>query len=153
MALLSSKLIPNCLFPHLDQQHRHHHILNQPLTLLSQPVDPAANFASAETAIRKAAAAGCHIAILPEYHLTSWVPQHKDFVLACAESEKFLPRYQALARELNISIVPGTICESHPATEHAPEPEDERVREILHGKELRNMAHVRNFITLRSSLL
>ncbi|KAJ4423869.1 hypothetical protein N0V82_001453 [Gnomoniopsis sp. IMI 355080] len=106
-----------------------------------KPVDPAANFAQAETSIRKAAAAGCHLAILPEYHLTSWVPQHPDFVLSCAESEKYLPRYQALARELNISIVPGTICESHPETEHAPEPEDERVREILHGKELRNMAH------------
>ena len=25
----------------------------------------------------------------------------------------YLPRYQALARELNISIVPGTICEVH----------------------------------------
>lgn len=80
------------------------------------------------------------------------MPQHKDFVLACAESEKFLSRYQALARELNISIVPGTICESHPATEHAPEPEDERVREILHGKELRNMAHVSFFAPTEPSL-
>lgn len=70
------------------------------------------------------------------------MPEHPDFVVASAESEKFLPRYQSLARELGISIVPGTICEAHPVTEHAPEPEDERVREILHGKELRNVAHV-----------
>ncbi|ROV96013.1 hypothetical protein VMCG_08003 [Cytospora schulzeri] len=106
-----------------------------------KPVDPAANFAKAESEIRKAAANGCHVAILPEYHLTSWVPQHPDFITACADSEAYLPRYQALARELDISIVPGTICESHPATEHAPEPEDDKVRQALGGKELRNMAH------------
>ncbi|CAN8098361.1 unnamed protein product [Discula destructiva] len=116
-----------------------------------KPVDPAANFAKAESEIRKAAAAGCHIAILPEYHLTSWVPEHPDFTRACAESEKFLPQYQALARELNISIVPGTICETHPATEHAPTPDDTRVRNnLVPGKELRNMAH---FITAGTGAL
>lgn len=106
-----------------------------------KPVDPAANFAKAESEIRKAAADGCHVAILPEYHLTSWVPQHPDFITACADSEAYLPRYQALARELDISIVPGTICEAHAATEHAPAPEDERARAALGGRELRNMAH------------
>lgn len=111
------------------------------LSLSTQPVDPAANFAKAESEIRKAAADGCHVAILPEYHLTSWVPQHPDFITACADSEAYLPRYQALARELDISIVPGTICEAHAATEHAPAPEDERARAALGGRELRNMAH------------
>lgn len=110
-------------------------------SLSTQPVDPAANFAKAESEIRKAAADGCHVAILPEYHLTSWVPQHPDFITACADSEAYLPRYQALARELDISIVPGTICEAHAATEHAPDPEDERARAALGGRELRNMAH------------
>lgn len=126
--------------------------------LFPQPVDPAANFAAAETAIRKAAAAGCHLAVLPEYHLTSWVPEHPDFVSSCAHSETFLAQYQALARELNISIVPGTICEAHPATAHAPksraaaagnddgydDDDDRDDREgvsLLRGKELRNMAH------------
>ncbi|KAF3761490.1 carbon-nitrogen hydrolase [Cryphonectria parasitica EP155] len=107
-----------------------------------KPVDPAANFAKAEAEIRKAAAAGCHLAILPEYHLTSWVPEHPDFITACADSEAYLARYQALARELNISLVPGTICEAHPATEHTPDPASERARELLGGdRELRNMAH------------
>lgn len=80
--------------------------------------------------------------MLPEYHLTSWKPELPGFVAACAESEKYLERYRALARELNISIVPGTICEAHPATEHAPEPAEgeagEEARRLLGGKELRN---------------
>lgn len=107
-----------------------------------KPVDPAANFAKAESEIRKAAANGCHVAVLPEYHLTSWVPDHPDFIAACAESEAYLPRYQALARELNISIVPGTICESHPASAHAPPPPPTPIPTAQDGrKELRNMAH------------
>lgn len=117
-------------------------------------MDPAANFAAAEAAIRKAAAAGCHLAVLPEYHLTSWVPEHPDFIASCARSEAFLPRYQVLARELDISIVPGTICEAHhhAATVHAPpndalptndrkEEEEEEEGGQKKKKELRNMAH------------
>lgn len=71
------------------------------------------------------------------------MPDHPAFVASCAESEAYLPRYQALARELNISIVPGTICESHPASAHAPpSPQDDKARAAaLDGKELRNMAH------------
>ncbi|KKY39712.1 putative carbon-nitrogen hydrolase [Diaporthe ampelina] len=108
-----------------------------------KPVDPAANFAKAESEIRKAAANGCHVAVLPEYHLTSWVPDHPDFIASCAESEAYLPRYQALARELDISIVPGTICESHPASAHPPPPpQDDKAGTAVGGaKELRNMAH------------
>jgi predicted amidohydrolase len=49
--------------------------------------------------------------VLPEYHLTSWVPEHPDFIAFCTKSLAYLPRYQALARELNIHIVPGTIVE------------------------------------------
>ncbi|KUI73260.1 Nitrilase [Cytospora mali] len=107
-----------------------------------KPVDPAANYAKAESEIRKAAANGCHVAILPEYHLTSWDPQHPDFITACVDSQAYLARYQALARDLDISIVPGTICESHPATEHAPAPPaGASAPEALRGRELRNMAH------------
>ncbi|ROW03626.1 hypothetical protein VPNG_07149 [Cytospora leucostoma] len=107
------------------------------IQLQPKPNDPAANFAKAESEIRKAAANGCHVAILPEFHLTGWDPEHPDFITASTDSQAYLPRYQSLARELDISIVPGTICESHPATEHAP-----HGHETLDGKEeLRNMAH------------
>lgn len=58
------------------------------------------------------------------------MPEHPDFLSASAHSEAYLPRYQALARELNISIVPGTICESHPTAT----PGEEK-------KELRNMTY------------
>jgi predicted amidohydrolase len=49
--------------------------------------------------------------VLPEYHLTSWAPEHPDFIASCTTSTAYLPRYQALARELNIHIVPGTIIQ------------------------------------------
>ncbi|KAK4101557.1 carbon-nitrogen hydrolase [Parathielavia hyrcaniae] len=80
-----------------------------------QPKDVAVqdNYARAESFIRQAAAQGAHLAVLTEYHLTSWCPDHPDFIAACAESATYLPRYQALARELHINIVPGTICEVH----------------------------------------
>ncbi|KAK3503715.1 carbon-nitrogen hydrolase [Neurospora crassa] len=86
-----------------------------------QPKDLAVeeNFQKAESYLRKAALGGAHLAVLPEYHLTSWCPEHPSFVAACAESSadnSYLARYQALARELNINIVPGTICEVHPAS-------------------------------------
>ncbi|KAK0391192.1 hypothetical protein NLU13_0693 [Sarocladium strictum] len=73
----------------------------------------AENYGTAEAYIRKAAAEGAEIAVLPEYHLTSWDPEHPDFIAATEESMSYLPRYQDLARELGISIVPGTICEVH----------------------------------------
>ncbi|KAK4238007.1 putative chaperone binding protein [Achaetomium macrosporum] len=92
------------------------------------------NFKRAEAFIRQAASEGAHLAVLPEYHLTSWCPDHPDFISACAESATYLPRYQALARELNINIVAGTICEVHPA----PPSQDKNKND---DKEIRNMAH------------
>lgn len=74
-------------------------------------VAPAENFAKAESFIRDAAAIGCSLAVLPEYHLTSWVPDDPKFKDCCAESTQYLAKYQALAKELNICIVPGTIIE------------------------------------------
>lgn len=51
------------------------------------------------------------IFILPEFHLTSWCPDHPDFLAATREASKFLTKYQVWARERNYNIVPGTICE------------------------------------------
>ncbi|KAK3899866.1 hypothetical protein C8A05DRAFT_36510 [Staphylotrichum tortipilum] len=81
-----------------------------------QPKDVAVedNFTRASAFIHQAAAQGAHLAVLPEYHLTSWCPDHPKFVAACAESAAYLPRYQALARRLGINIVPGTFCEVYP---------------------------------------
>ncbi|KAJ9133727.1 Carbon-nitrogen hydrolase [Pleurostoma richardsiae] len=80
------------------------------IQLQAKPLAVKENFTRAANFIRDASAQGAHLAVLPEYHLTSWEPGHPDFVSACAESVTYLPRYQALARDLNINIVPGTIC-------------------------------------------
>ncbi|WYZ35581.1 hypothetical protein EsH8_X_000228 [Colletotrichum jinshuiense] len=74
-------------------------------------VAPEENFAKAESYIRSAAAQGCSLAVLPEYHLTSWIPDHPEFVPSCIKSGAYLEKYRALARELGVSIVPGTIVE------------------------------------------
>jgi predicted amidohydrolase len=58
--------------------------------------------------------------VLPEYHLTSWAPEHPDFISSCRASTAYLSRYQTLARELDIHIVPGTIIE--PRKEPAADP-------------------------------
>lgn len=50
--------------------------------------------------------------MLPEYHLTSWVPDEPGFKASCADSVIYLQKYQDLAKELKICIVPGTIIES-----------------------------------------
>jgi predicted amidohydrolase len=71
---------------------------------------------------------------LPEFHLTAWDPDHADFLPSTYESASYLAKYQQLARELNINIVPGTICESHPVT-----PKDDANSDVR--EELRNMAH------------
>lgn len=72
---------------------------------------PAKNFAKAESFIKNAAREGCRLAVLPEYHLTSWVPDEPGFRESCADSALYLKKYQELAKELNICIVPGTIVE------------------------------------------
>src|SRR5271168_4978517 len=70
-----------------------------------------ANHAKACDFIRKAASQGCHIAVLLEYHLTSWVPDNPKFPHLCRQSPKYLDSYCSLAKECNICIVPGTIVE------------------------------------------
>jgi predicted amidohydrolase len=51
--------------------------------------------------------------VLPEYHLTSWVPDDPQFVPLCGQYKKYLDNYCALAKELKLNIVPGTIVEKH----------------------------------------
>lgn len=71
------------------------------------------NHARALSYIRTAASSGAHLAILPEYHLDSWVPSDPSFHAHCAQHAKYLASYQRIARELSICIVPGTIVEAH----------------------------------------
>ncbi|KAH7397889.1 carbon-nitrogen hydrolase [Cadophora sp. MPI-SDFR-AT-0126] len=83
------------------------------IQLHPKPLDIEGNHASAVKYIRDAAAQGCHLAVLPEYHLTSWVPDSSDFIPLCAQYQKYIDSYCALAAELSINIVPGTIVEKH----------------------------------------
>ena len=71
-----------------------------------------ANFQKAANFIRAAARQQAQLAVLPEYHLTNWLPDDPNFIPLCAQYKSYLTAYQALAKELNICIVPGTMrCE------------------------------------------
>lgn len=71
------------------------------------------NFDKAAEYIRTAAKVKVELVVLPEYHLTNWVPDAEGFKDACAQWETYLTRYRDLAKECNINIVPGTIVELH----------------------------------------
>ncbi|KAJ5104371.1 hydrolase carbon-nitrogen family [Penicillium alfredii] len=71
------------------------------------------NHATACTYIREAAAQGAELAVLPEYHLSAWVPNDPLWAIQAADSAHYLANYQALAKELGICLVPGTIIEKH----------------------------------------
>ncbi|KAL4867103.1 hypothetical protein BDV12DRAFT_124596 [Aspergillus spectabilis] len=75
------------------------------------------NHATACTYIRSAAAQGAELAILPEYHLSGWAPEDPLFAVQAEQTTKYLSAYQALAKELNICLVPGTLVEKHPRPE------------------------------------
>lgn len=49
--------------------------------------------------------------MLPEYHLLNWLPNDPRYADLCGECSQYIAKYQALAQELNICIVPGTIVE------------------------------------------
>lgn len=85
-----------------------------------QPFRSAENFANAAKFIRDAAAQRCHLAVLPEFHLTNWVPDDPRFAPLCADWERYLRAYQSLARECNICIVPGSIVQTIPGTSCPP---------------------------------
>lgn len=79
-----------------------------------KPLQAKENFERAVGFIRSAAAQGAELAVLPEYHLTNWFPNDPKFAPICADWEYYLKAYQALAKELNICIVPGTIVRTPP---------------------------------------
>lgn len=77
-----------------------------------------ANFNHAAEFIRSAAQQGADLAVLPEYHLTNWVPDDPGFKDACRQWQTYLNKYRALAKECNIAIVPGTLIELHTDDTH-----------------------------------
>jgi predicted amidohydrolase len=81
-----------------------------------QPLRPDLNHSTAKEFIRSAAASGAHLAVLPEYHLTSWVPDSPEFIPACRSYKTYLDSYCQLAAELHINIVPGTLV--HPSADN-----------------------------------
>lgn len=72
-----------------------------------------ANYAKAAKFIQDAASQGAQLAVLPEYHLTNWVPEDPKFSDLCGQWETYLTKYRNLAKEHNICIIPGTIVERH----------------------------------------
>ena len=50
--------------------------------------------------------------MLPEYHLTNWVPDDPKFAPLCAKWETYLNKYKNLAKRHAICIVPGTIVKT-----------------------------------------
>jgi predicted amidohydrolase len=82
-------------------------------------MDSGCNFEKAANFIRSAAIQGAQLAVLPEYHLTNWLPKDPKFIDVGDQWETYLNKYLALAKECNICIVPGTILESHRGTSKA----------------------------------
>ena len=76
-------------------------------------MQPEHNFNKAANFIRSAAQQGAELVVLPEYHLTNWLPKDPGFVGLCDRWETYLRKYRDLAKECGICIVPGTIVESH----------------------------------------
>jgi predicted amidohydrolase len=98
-----------------------------------QPLDPEHNFNKAAGFVRSAAAQGAELVVLPEYHLTNWLPKDPSFAGLCDEWETYLKKYQELAKECGICIVPGTIVEGH----RGEEQEQDRLLNVAYfiGKE------------------
>lgn len=83
-------------------------LANQNVTTF-QPGDPEGNFNRAAEFIRSGASQGAQLAVLPEYHLTGYAPQDPSFKRAGSQWEEYLKKYQDLAKECKINIVPGTL--------------------------------------------
>ncbi|KAJ5936309.1 hypothetical protein N7454_005607 [Penicillium verhagenii] len=86
------------------------------IQLYVKPLKPEDNFVRAVNFIREAAAQGCQLAVLPEFHLTNWIPTDPRFASICEGWEVYLHRYQTVARECNICIVPGSIVRPIPTS-------------------------------------
>lgn len=52
--------------------------------------------------------------MLPEYHLTGWYPEDSQFAILAQTAYQYVSKYQELAKELKINIVPGTIVTVDP---------------------------------------
>ncbi|KAG9246874.1 carbon-nitrogen hydrolase [Calycina marina] len=83
------------------------------IQLYPKPLAASTNHAKAISFIRDAAAQKCDLAVLPEYHISNWLPDEPAFKSICDDYQKYISAYQALAKELNICVVPGTIVETH----------------------------------------
>ena len=92
------------------------------------------NHAKACSFIRAAASQGCSLVVLPEYHLTNWVPKDPSFFSLCKDWRKYLQAYQDLAAELKISIVPGTIVQVREGYEEALAATEAKVENPTHDK-------------------
>lgn len=76
------------------------------------------NFLKASSFIRSAALKGADLAVLPEFHLSGWTPNDSKFIALASKWEIYLSRYQSLAKECNINIVPGTILQASDIAEN-----------------------------------
>ncbi|KAH6616802.1 carbon-nitrogen hydrolase [Boeremia exigua] len=110
--LLTSKHFSNCCFE-AGSSKMASTIKVAVIQMYPKPLDPEHNFNKAADYVRSAAAQGAELAVLPEYHLTNWLPKDPAFVGLCDQWETYLKKYQALAKECGICIVPGTIVEGH----------------------------------------
>ncbi|KAJ5547233.1 hypothetical protein N7494_004818 [Penicillium frequentans] len=98
------------------------------IQLYVKPLKPEDNFARAAKFIREAAAQGCQLAVLPEFHLTNWIPTDPRFASLCEDWEIYLNRYQSLAKECDICIVPGSIVRPTSPSTSTTEP-DQKIAE------------------------
>ncbi|KAJ4333149.1 hypothetical protein N0V95_009503, partial [Ascochyta clinopodiicola] len=57
------------------------------IQLYPKPLDPEHNFSKAANYIRTASSQGAELAVLPEYHLTNWLPEDPAFVGLCEQWE------------------------------------------------------------------
>ncbi|KAJ5204873.1 uncharacterized protein N7498_005752 [Penicillium cinerascens] len=89
------------------------------------------NFSHAAKTVRVAAAQGASLAVLPEYHLTGWVPEEPSFALTAENALKFRRKYQELAAELHINICAGTIVSEAPKNSSSQEDTKDTKRTLL----------------------
>ncbi|KAF2007136.1 carbon-nitrogen hydrolase [Amniculicola lignicola CBS 123094] len=102
------------------------------IQLYPKPLQVESNFIKAVQFIRSAALQGAQLAVLPEYHLTNWLPKEPGFFELCDQWEVYLEKYKELAKELGICIVPGTIVERHKREELGVEKEEDRVVNVAY---------------------
>ena len=72
------------------------------------------NYNKAVDFVRSAASQGAQLVVFPEYFLANWVPNDPKFIGVAARWKTYLENFQALAKECNVCIVPGTIVQHMP---------------------------------------